>query len=106
MRCASASASTTRIVNCTVRCSTRNCSPRSIWPLTAGQGDLAFALPGSEARRDAAAGPQASPALLRVQRASAEEDALHRARLERIAKGGKLLWTEPAPNTEADPAMA
>ena len=74
--------------------------------LTAGQGDLGFALPGSETRRDVAAGPQASPALLRVQRASAEEEALHRARLERIAKGGKLLWTQPAPATEADPAMA
>jgi DNA polymerase-3 subunit epsilon len=60
--------------------------------LTAGQGDLAFALPESVSRREAAAGPQASPALLRVQRASAEEEALHRARLERIAKGGKLLW--------------
>ena len=74
--------------------------------LTAGQGDLGFALPGSETRRDAAGGPLASPALLRVQRASAEEDALHRARLERIAKGGKLLWTLPEPATEADPAMA
>jgi DNA polymerase-3 subunit epsilon len=75
--------------------------------LTAGQGDLAFALPESGARRDAASGPQASPALLRVQRASAEEEALHRARLERIAKGGKLMWELAAPAApEANLEMA
>ena len=75
--------------------------------LTAGQGDLAFALPDGGTRRDVAAGPLASPALLRVQRATAEEEALHRARLERIAKGGKLLWALPAATApEANPAMA
>jgi len=74
--------------------------------LTAGQGDLGFALPGGEARRTAAGVALAAPAVLRVLRATPEEEALHRARLERIAKGGKLLWTAPEPAPEADPAMA
>jgi DNA polymerase-3 subunit epsilon len=64
--------------------------------LTAGQGDLGFALPAQETRRDVVTGLEAAPVVLRVHRASADEEALHVARLERIAKGGKLLWPLPA----------
>ena len=67
--------------------------------LTSGQGDLSFALPQEE--RQAAVRSEGGGALLlaRVRRASAEDDALHRRRLEGIARaaGGRCLWpTEPA----------
>jgi DNA polymerase-3 subunit epsilon len=65
--------------------------------LTAGQGDLGFAAP-QEAARAAAAGASWSGAVaLRVLRATAEEEAVHAARLERIEKvaGGKRVWPHP-----------
>ena len=63
--------------------------------LTAGQGDLAFALPStnqSSAGRSALA--LVSGAVLRVFRADAEDEARHLERLESIARvsGGKCLW--------------
>jgi DNA polymerase-3 subunit epsilon len=77
--------------------------------LTAGQGDLAFASPVEAARATLLPGamPVAAHAL-RVQRAGADELALHRARLERIEKlsGGKLAWPLPPPLSVAAAEMA
>lgn len=66
--------------------------------LTAGQGDLGLSLEaGVEATSSAMASdfaPAASGLPRRILRASADEEAQHLARLERIARksGGKLLW--------------
>ena len=72
--------------------------------LTAGQGDLGLSLGAGESAATTAAiarMPLASLAPRKLQRASTEEDAAHRARLERIARksGGKVLW--PADETAA-----
>jgi DNA polymerase-3 subunit epsilon len=77
--------------------------------LTAGQGDLAFALPAEEARaqRRESVG-LAGGGVLSVRRASEAEEALHRARLERIdrASGGKGLWPVAASSSVAETVMA
>ena len=67
--------------------------------LTAGQGalglNLAESAPMAAGARIAAALPMQRP---RVQRASAEELAAHRARLAKIAaKAGRILWPEDSP---------
>jgi len=72
--------------------------------LTAGQGDLAFTLPVEAHRRDVAKGPAPVAVTgLRLRRANDEEEALHRARLERIdrASGGHCLWPfAPSPSVD------
>jgi len=72
--------------------------------LTAGQGDLAFTLPVDARRREIGTGQAPVPvAGLRVRRANDEEEALHRARLERIdrASGGCCLWPfAPSPSVD------
>ncbi|MBB5209048.1 DNA polymerase III subunit epsilon [Chiayiivirga flava] len=74
--------------------------------LTSGQGDLGFSLPQDD-RRGAVARTPADVALVvaRVRCASAEDEALHRARLERIAKvAGHSLWPLAAADAPALPA--
>ena len=77
--------------------------------LTAGQGDLGFGQVAAEAgtARDAG-GAWAGAAVLRVLRASAEEEAAHALRMERIEKsaGGKRLWPLAAPPSVAATEMA
>ena len=72
--------------------------------LTAGQGDLAFTLPVDGRRREIGTGRVPVPVDgLRVRRANDEEEALHRARLERIdrASGGHCLWPfAPSPSVD------
>lgn len=65
--------------------------------LTAGQGDLGLSMAApapTVIASDASARP-AMPVRIRQLLANAEEEAAHRARLEKIAKksGGKLLWS-------------
>jgi DNA polymerase III subunit epsilon len=77
--------------------------------LTAGQGDLAFALPMAEDARQTVTGFIAVPlAGLRVHRASAQDEASHLARLERIARsaGGKCLWPIASPPSVVNTEMA
>lgn len=73
--------------------------------LTSGQGDLGFAIPQEE--RIAVVRSEGHAAILaRVRYASAEDDALHRARIERIAKasGGRALWPVAPLAAQAEPA--
>jgi DNA polymerase-3 subunit epsilon len=77
--------------------------------LTAGQGDLAFALPAEgsgEGARAVATGIDG--VTLKVRHASPEDEARHRARLEQIQRssGGKCLWPLPAPSSVADSVVA
>jgi DNA polymerase III subunit epsilon len=77
--------------------------------LTSGQGDLGFAAPSLDATAARAAGQGwVVGAVLRVQRASAEEEAMHAARMERIEKvaGGKRLWPVSSPSSVAVEEMA
>ena len=72
--------------------------------LTAGQGDLGLAVPSDRASSPAADCPvSAGGVVLAVRRAAAEEVALHRERLEQIARasGGKLAWP-PEPSRSVD----
>ena len=72
--------------------------------LTSGQGDLSFALPQEERQATMRSADGNALLVARVRRASAQDEALHRERLERIARaaGGRSLWQiEPA-----DPALA
>ncbi len=73
--------------------------------LTSGQGDLGFEAPtATAAEQPGFASVPMSAAPRRVLRASADEEAAHRARLQRIAAatGGRCLW--PLPSDE--PAVA
>jgi DNA polymerase III subunit epsilon len=77
--------------------------------LTSGQGDLGFAAPAHEGAEARAAGDGwTTAAVLRVQRASAEEEAAHAARMERIEKaaGGKRLWPVSSSSSVAVEEMA
>ena len=77
--------------------------------LTAGQGDLAFAMPMEESRGRSIAGPISTAlVVLRVQRADADEEARHLARLAAIgrASGGKCLWTVAAVSSAAEVLVA
>lgn len=69
--------------------------------LTAGQGDLGFAVAANPST-EVAKPPDADAAQFahRVLRANADELLLHRARLQRIdtASGGRCLWTTDLPN--------
>lgn len=77
--------------------------------LTAGQGDLAFAVPiDAGARR-----PIVDPSLrvgsaLRVRRASEQDEARHRQRLEQIdrASGGRCQWPISSSSSVANSEMA
>ena len=72
--------------------------------LTAGQGDLGLAVPSDRVSSPAADCPvNAGGVVLAVRRAAAEEVALHRERLEHIARssGGKLAWP-PEPSRSVD----
>ena len=62
--------------------------------LTSGQGDLSFALPQEDLQVTVRSESGGALLLARVRRASAEEDQLHRRRLEGIARaaGGRCLW--------------
>lgn len=63
--------------------------------LTAGQGDLGLSMEvASPAFEPLTSGGQVASARRRILLASAEEEAAHRARLEKIGKksGGRILW--------------
>jgi DNA polymerase-3 subunit epsilon len=77
--------------------------------LTAGQGDLAFALPTAQPTRPAGEVARVEAAQpLRVQHASSQDEDRHRARLEQIGRssGGKCLWPVSASSSVADSKMA
>jgi DNA polymerase-3 subunit epsilon len=77
--------------------------------LTAGQGDLAFAMPSRDAARPASEVARLDAvAPLRVQHASMQDEALHQARLEQIGRssGGKCLWPVSASSSVANSKMA
>jgi DNA polymerase-3 subunit epsilon len=63
--------------------------------LTSGQGDLSFALPQEERQATMRSADGNALLVARVRRASAEDEALHLERLERIARaaGGRSLWS-------------
>lgn len=77
--------------------------------MSAGQGDLTFATTGEPAGHGQHPRlPEPQAIVLRVQRATPQEQATHRQCLERIARaaGGACQWPVEAPRSVDDPAVA
>jgi DNA polymerase III subunit epsilon len=76
--------------------------------LTAGQGDLSFAVPVEDSGPSFTRRLPSATVTLRVQRASSTEELLHAARIERIARaaGGAARWPVSAPSPVEKTEMA